>query len=93
VVEALNPKTAALFLAFLPQFVAPAAATPVAAQFALLGTICVGLNTAVGLVVALLAGRLSGSARPGALRRARRGSGLAIGSLGVALLFARRPAV
>jgi threonine/homoserine/homoserine lactone efflux protein len=45
VVEALNPKTAAFFLAFLPQFVDPAAG-PVWLQFLLLGLISVTLNTA-----------------------------------------------
>jgi threonine/homoserine/homoserine lactone efflux protein len=91
VVEALNPKTAAFFLAFLPQFVDPAAGS-VALQFAALGTLCVALNTAADIAVALLAGRFGALARPALLRRARQGSGLAIGGLGVALLFARRPA-
>src|SRR5688500_7371358 len=45
VVEALNVKTALFFLAFLPQFVA--AGEPLAPQLALLGSICVALNTAV----------------------------------------------
>jgi threonine/homoserine/homoserine lactone efflux protein len=40
VVEALNPKTAALFLAFVPQFVDPSAKNAV--QFIVLGTISVG---------------------------------------------------
>src|SRR6478609_9254974 len=43
VVEALNPKTAAFFLAFIPQFVDPP--TNVAVQFAVLGLISVALNT------------------------------------------------
>lgn len=38
-VEILNPKTGLFFLAFLPQFVDPAAAFPVWAQFLILGTI------------------------------------------------------
>jgi len=93
VVEALNPKTAAFFLAFLPQFVDPAAG-PVWLQFLLLGLISVVLNTAVDMVVALLASRARSIAvgRPTLLRRLRTGAGGAIAALGIALLFARRPA-
>ncbi len=39
VVELLNPKVAIFFIAFLPQFVDPAAALPVWAQFLVLGVI------------------------------------------------------
>lgn len=93
VVEALNPKTAAFFLAFLPQFVSPEAGS-VLVQFAVLGTICVALNTAVDLAVALLAGRLRRGLfdRPALLRRLRQGSGAAIAALGLGVLFLRRPA-
>ncbi len=92
-VEALNPKTAAFFLAFLPQFVDPTAG-PVWLQFLLMGLISVALNTAVDVVVALLASRARSIAigRPTLLRRLRTGAGGAIAALGVALLFARRPA-
>jgi len=93
VVEALNPKTAAFFLAFLPQFVDPAAG-PVWLQFLLLGLISVALNTAVDVVVALLASRARSiaTARPTMLRRLRTAAGGLIAALGLALLFARRPA-
>ncbi|MDP2330155.1 MAG: LysE family translocator [Reyranella sp.] len=93
VVEALNPKTAAFFLAFLPQFVDPAAG-PVWLQFLLLGVTSVTLNTAVDVVVAVLAARARAVAvaRPTLLRRLRQGAGLAIASLGLSLVFARRPA-
>jgi threonine/homoserine/homoserine lactone efflux protein len=93
VVEALNPKTAAFFLAFLPQFVDPASG-PVWLQFVAFGTISVVLNTAVDVGVVFLAvrARTLATSRPSLLRRLRRGSGLAIAGLGVALLFARRPA-
>ncbi len=62
--EALNVKTALFFLAFIPQFVDHA--LPVAPQFALLGLLCVGLNTAVDFLVVLLAARLSGYFRKSA---------------------------
>lgn len=92
VVEALNPKTAAFFLAFLPQFVDPAAGA-VWLQFVALGTISVLLNTAVDFGVVFLAARARtlATSRPSLLRRLRQGSGVAIATLGVALLLARKP--
>ena len=92
-VEALNPKTAAFFLAFLPQFVDPLAG-PVWLQFLLLGLISVTLNTAVDVVVAMLAARARSIAigRPTLRRRLRTAAGGLIAALGLALLFARRPA-
>ncbi len=91
VVEALNPKTAAFFLAFLPQFVDPAG--NVAAQFVVLGVVSVTLNTAADVVVAFLAGRLrdGAGARPGLVRRLREASGAAMVALGVGLALAKRP--
>ena len=93
VVEALNPKTAAFFLAFLPQFVDPSVG-PVWLQFVVLGLISVTLNTAVDVVATFLAARARDAAvsRPGLLRRLRQGAGVVIASLGLALFFARRPA-
>ena len=90
-VEALNPKTAAFFLAFLPQFVDPAG--NVAAQFILLGVVSVALNTGADVVVAFLAGRLrdGAGARPGLVRRLREASGAAMMALGVGLALAKRP--
>ncbi|GIX08429.1 LysE family translocator [Elioraea sp.] len=92
VVEALNPKTAAFFLAFIPQFVDPAGA--VALQFVLLGTISVVLNTAVDALVVLWAARIRDGAarRPRLLRRLRKASAGAMVGLGLALAAARRPA-
>ncbi|MCC7273177.1 MAG: LysE family translocator [Alphaproteobacteria bacterium] len=92
-VEALNPKTAAFFLAFVPQFVDPAVGG-VALQFAALGLISVALNTAADVVVAFVAGGVRGGlgGRPRLVRRLREGSGAAMVALGLALLFARRPA-
>ena len=93
VVEALNPKTAAFFLAFLPQFVDPAAG-PAWLQFLMLGTISVGLNTAADVAVVALVSRARSMAlaRPALLRRLRQGAGAAIAGRGLSLLFVRRPA-
>lgn len=92
-VEALNPKTAAFFLAFVPQFVDPAQG-PVALQFVILGFVSVALNTLVDVVVAFGAGgiRDGAAARPALVRRLREASGAAMVALGVGLAFARRPA-
>jgi len=92
VVEALNPKTAAFFLSFLPQFVDPAGG-PACVQFVALGLVSVTLNTAVDVVVVIMATRARSLAlaRSSLLRRLRVGAGVAISALGLALLFARRP--
>jgi threonine/homoserine/homoserine lactone efflux protein len=91
-VEALNPKTAAFFLAFIPQFVSPAGGS-VALQFVVLGLVSVGLNTLVDVVVAFMAARArDGFARgPKIIRRLRETSGLVMCGLGAALALARRP--
>ena len=92
-VEALNPKTAAFFLAFIPQFIDPAHGDA-ALQFAVLGLTSVLLNTAVDIVVAVLAGALQQRllARPALIRRLREASGAAMAALGIGLALARRPA-
>lgn len=92
-VEALNPKTAAFFLAFIPQFVDPARG-PVALQFLALGLIAVALNTAADVAVAIAAGsiRTGAAARPALVRRLREGSGAAMVALGIGLALAKRPA-
>ncbi|MGE0718740.1 MAG: LysE family translocator [Alphaproteobacteria bacterium] len=93
VVEALNPKTAAFFLAFVPQFVDPAE-IPVALQFVALGFLSVALNTAADVVVALAASRIrdGAAARPHLIRRLREASGAAMVTLGLGLALAKRPA-
>ena len=92
-VEALNPKTAAFFLAFVPQFLDPAAGR-VALQFLLLGAVSVALNTLADIAVACAASgiRDGAAARPGLVRRLRQGSGGAMVALGLGLALARRPA-
>jgi threonine/homoserine/homoserine lactone efflux protein len=90
-VEALNPKTAAFFLAFIPQFVDPAG--PVALQFVVLGVVSVVLNTLADIAVAYAASglRSAAGARPALIRRLREGSGAAMIALGAGLALARRP--
>jgi threonine/homoserine/homoserine lactone efflux protein len=92
VVEAFNPRTAAFFLAFLPQFIDPGES--VALQFVVLGLISVTLNTLADFVVVGLAGAVRGqlAQRGPLLRRLRQGSGLMICGLGATLALARRPA-
>ena len=90
-VEALNPKTAAFFLAFIPQFVSPASGS-VTLQFILLGLVSVALNTGVDVVVAFAASKVRDNAAdyPKRIERIREVSGGALVALGVGLLFARR---
>jgi threonine/homoserine/homoserine lactone efflux protein len=92
-VEALNPKTAAFFLAFIPQFLDSTAAHP-ALQFMALGLISVTLNTLADIVVVFMASaaRANFLRRPHLVQRLRQGSGLFIAGLGVSLALARRPA-
>lgn len=90
VVEALNPKTAAFFLAFIPQFVDPSANVTI--QFIVLGLISVALNTSVDLIVTYWAARAKDgfAKRPSFIRRTRQASGAVMCGLGATLLFARR---
>lgn len=93
VVEALNVKTALFFLAFLPQFVAPD--EPLAPQLALLGSICVLLNTLADVVAVFAAERLlkSDTARAARARLLTRVSGITLIGLGSYLALARREVV
>jgi threonine/homoserine/homoserine lactone efflux protein len=91
-VEALNPKTAAFFLAFIPQFITLEAGHP-ALQFIALGLISVTLNTSADVVVVAIAAtaRSTLTRKPKLVRRLRQGSGLFIAGLGISLALARRP--
>ena len=92
-VEALNPKTAAFFLAFIPQFVSLDRGN-VALQFVALGLVSIGLNTLGAFLVTLMASRARDglARRPHVIRRVRQASGMVMCSLGALLAFARRPA-
>lgn len=91
-VEALNPKTAAFFLAFIPQFVDPSG--NVAAQFVFLGLVSVTLNTAADVVVTYLAAKARDGLqqRPTLIANLRKASGAVMCGLGASLLLARRTA-
>jgi len=93
VVEALNPKTAAFFLAFIPQFLDPAAPYP-ALQFIAMGLTSVALNTFADVIVVMVAAtaRATLLRRPIFIQRLRQGSGLFIAGLGFSLALSRRPA-
>lgn len=91
ITEALNPKTALFFLAFIPQFINPEA--NVFLQFVLLGSISVFFNTAADFIVVMLAGpiadRLQRSER---LKRSQQVlSGSALTALGAYLALSKSP--
>jgi threonine/homoserine/homoserine lactone efflux protein len=91
-VEALNPKTAAFFLAFIPQFL-DTVGSNLTLQFVVLGTISVTLNTLVDVIVVLMASatRTQLIGRPHLMQRLTQGSGVFIAGLGLSLALARRP--
>lgn len=91
VVTALNPKSIAFFIAFVPQFLRPA--EPLAPQFALLITTFVTLAALNALAYALLADRMRRAiARPATLAWLTRAGGAALIGMGVMTAVLRRPA-
>lgn len=86
-----NPKVAVFYFAFLPQFVRTEATHP-AWTVCVLGLLFAALTFLVKGPVAVFAGRLSGwfHARPRALVRLHRFSGLVMVGLALRLAFARR---
>jgi threonine/homoserine/homoserine lactone efflux protein len=91
VVEVLNPKVSLFFIAFLPQFVDPAATFPLWLQFLALGVIVNVAFTAADLVTVLLTSSvLTGLRRSGVAQRVARivGGSVLIG-LGARLAIAR----
>lgn len=90
-VTALNPKSIAFFIAFVPQFLR--ADQPLAPQFAILIATFVGLAALNALAYALLADRLrSWIGRPRVITGLTRTGGLTLMGMGVATAILRRPA-
>ncbi len=88
-VTALNPKSIAFFIAFVPQFLRPE--TPLAPQFAILIATFVTLAAVNALAYALLADRLRRLiARPAALTWMTRGGGVALITMGAVTATLRR---
>ena len=90
-VNILNPKVALFFLAFLPQFVDPAARVP-AAQILCLGLWFDGVGTLVNIAIAILAAGAAGRLRDVAWlgRAARWFAATMMGALAVQLALAAR---
>lgn len=90
-VELLNPKTALFYLAFLPQFVDPAAALPIWAQLLVLGTVVNLMFSSADLLTVLLADRMTALLRGSraAQRLFRRLGGGILVALGLNLAVSR----
>ncbi|MFV0514523.1 MAG: LysE family translocator [Jhaorihella sp.] len=90
-VTALNPKSIAFFIAFVPQFLRPDA--PLLPQFAILIATFATLGALNALAYALLADRLRvWVGRPRVIAGLTRAGGLALVGMGVATAILRRPA-
>lgn len=79
--EVLNPKMALFFLAFIPQFIDPNGL--IAAQFIVLGSVTVALNTTADLLIVLFAGPIGHALQNNA--RFRQGQQMFTGSALIAL--------
>jgi len=89
-VTALNPKSIAFFIAFVPQFLRPE--LPLVPQFAVLIATFVGLAALNALAYALLADRLrSWIERPRVITGLTRTGGLTLMGMGLATAVLRRP--
>ncbi|MDK3019151.1 LysE family translocator [Pseudodonghicola flavimaris] len=90
-VTALNPKSIAFFVAFVPQFLRPE--LPLLPQFAILIATFVTLAALNALAYALLADRLRRLiGRPRVITGLTRSGGLTLMGMGLATAFLRRPA-
>ena len=91
VANAINPKVALFFLAFLPQFVDPARGNA-AAQTALLGTLFAAQTVLIFGAIGYYAGTLGGwlRGRPAVCRWLDRATGLLFIGLGIRLALAGR---
>ena len=89
-VTALNPKSIAFFIAFVPQFIRPD--TPLLPQFAILIATFVGLAAINALAYALLADRLRRTiSRASVITGLTRLGGATLVGMGVATALLRRP--
>lgn len=90
-VTALNPKSIAFFIAFVPQFLRPE--VPLLPQFAVLIATFVGLAWLNALAYAMLADRLRlWIGRPTVISGLTRTGGLTLMGMGIATALMRRPA-
>lgn len=90
IVTALNPKSIAFFIAFVPQFLRPE--IPLGPQFAILIATFVGLAAFNALAYALLADKLRSTVgRPKVITGLTRAGGATLVGMGVATAILRRP--